>query len=91
VTDYSAFEQPDDELNDWEYPDEGEEDNGVSETCPCSECGAEVYEDTVRCPVCGQFISPGARNLWSGRSAWWVLLGLLGIGAVLWVLLVGGP
>ncbi len=89
MTDYRAFEQPDDELNDWEYPDEDENDE-LSETCPCPNCGAEIYEDTDQCPVCGQYITPGGQNLWANRSAWWVLLGLLGIGAVLWVLLAGG-
>ncbi len=89
MTDYRAFEQPDEELNDWEYPDEDEMDD-ESETVPCPHCGADVYEDAVECPVCGQYITPGSRDLWVGRSAWWVLLGLLGIGAVLWVLLTGG-
>ncbi len=88
MTDYRAFEQPDDELNDWEYPDEDDHDD-LSETCPCPNCGADVYEDAEQCPVCGQYITPGGRNLWSGRSSWWVLLGLLGVGAVLWVLLIG--
>lgn len=89
MTDYRAFEEPGDELNDWEYPDE-EDDDEVSETRPCPNCGADVYEDAEQCPVCGQYITADARNLWAGRSAWWVLLGLLGLGAVLWVLLTGG-
>ncbi len=87
MTDYRDFEPPGDELNDWEYPDEDEDDQ--SETYPCPDCGADVYEDAEQCPVCGQYIIPGGRNLWAGRSAWWVLLGLLGVGAVLWVLLIG--
>lgn len=90
MTDYRDFEEPGDELNDWEYPDEDESD-GESETNPCPHCGADIYEDAVRCPICGQYVTPGARkNLWASRSAWWVLLGLLGTGAVLWVLLTGG-
>ena len=90
MTDYRAFEHPDDELNDWEYPDEDEMD-GLSDTYPCPNCDAEVYEDAVQCPACGQYITPGSGNFWAGRSAWWVLLGLLGVGAVLWVLLAGVP
>lgn len=89
MTDNRAFEEPDDQLHDWEYPEEDEGDE-VSETIPCPNCGADVYEDAEQCPVCGEFILPGAGRLWAGRSAWWVLLGLLGTGAVLWVLLTGG-
>ncbi|MHB8898447.1 MAG: zinc ribbon domain-containing protein [Thermoguttaceae bacterium] len=87
VTDYRDFEEPGDELNDWEYPDE--EDDEPSETRPCPHCSAEIYEDAELCPVCGQFIVSGGSNPWLGRSAWWILLGLLGVGAVLWVLLAG--
>ncbi len=90
MSDQSWFEQPGDELEDHEYPDEYDDD-GDSETYPCPECGAEVYEDAEMCPSCGQFITPGARRQWTGRSTWWLLLGLLGIGAVLWVLVFGGP
>ena len=89
MTDYQAFDQPDDELNDWEYPDEDDMDD-ESETSPCPHCGADVYEDSVQCPVCGEYITSGGGNQWAGRSAWWILLGLLGVGAVLWVLLAGG-
>ncbi len=89
MTDDYPFEEPDDELNDWEYPDEDEDDR-ESETRPCPNCGADIYEDSEQCPVCGQYIVSGGRNIWAGRSAWWVLLGLLGSGAVLWVLLAGG-
>ncbi len=89
MTDYRAFEEPDEELNDWEYPDEDDEDT-QSDTRPCPNCGADVYEDAEQCPVCGQYITSGSRSLWARRSAWWILLGLLGMGAVLWVLLAGG-
>lgn len=88
MTEYRDFEEPDDELNDWEYPDEDDMDE-ESETLPCPNCGTDVYEDAEQCPVCGQYIMSGGGNLWEGRSAWWVLLGLLGVGAVLWVLLAG--
>ena len=88
MTDHRAFEEPDDELNDWEYPDEDDGDD-LSETRPCRYCGADVYEDAEQCPVCGQYLPADARNLWTGRSAWWILLGLLGMGALLWVLLAG--
>jgi len=75
------FEEPDNEPDDDEYPDEDE----VTLTVPCPACGAEVYEDAVRCPVCGDYITHDT-SLWSGRPGWWVLLGLLGVLALIGVL-----
>jgi hypothetical protein len=43
--DDSRFEPPDDELRDEEYPEPGEFGDDVTETVPCPECGADVYED----------------------------------------------
>lgn len=90
MTDYQTFDSSDDELNDWEYPDEDDYDDDESDTIPCPNCGADVYEDAVQCPVCGQYVTSDSTNLWAGRSAWWILLALLGVGAVIWVLLLGG-
>ena len=68
-----------DELDDdW---DEGEDESDV---VPCPECGAEVYEDAEQCPACGQYIVHGT-SPWRGRPRWWILLGLAGIAAVLWL------
>ena len=54
----------------------------LTETVPCSQCGAEIYEDAVRCPACGTYITHDT-SVWSGRSGWWIVLGLLGILAVI--------
>lgn len=80
------FEEPGDELRDDEFPEEDEPDDDLSETVPCPQCGAEVYEDAVRCPACGAYITYPS-SVWSGRPGWWILLGLLGILAVILVLL----
>ena len=91
MTDQRWFDESD-ELDDNEYPDEDLEDDDLSETLPCPECGAEVYEDSERCPHCGHYITTGSGSLWAGRPAWWVLLGLLGIVAVVFALIVlAGP
>ena len=82
------FEPPGDELRDDEYPEEDEFDDDLTETVPCAQCGAEVYEDAVRCPHCGTYISHDV-DLWSGRPGWWIILGLLGIAAVILALLAG--
>lgn len=83
------FEEPDDELRDDEFPDPDQDpdlyDDDFSETLPCPQCGNEVYEDAVRCPHCGTYITHGT-NVWSQRPAWWIVLGLLGVLAVILVL-----
>ena len=79
------FEEPDDELDDDEYLDEDSDEANCTVSCP--ECGAEVYEDAVRCPVCGNYITHHG-HIWSGRPSWWILLGLLGIISA--ILVLGG-
>jgi hypothetical protein len=74
-------------LEDREYPDEDSSDEeDESALVPCPQCGADIYEDTVQCPVCGEYVTHSARA-WDGRPGWWIALGLLGIIAVLFVLL----
>jgi hypothetical protein len=74
------FEEPDDELDD--DVSANQDDDDWTPTVPCPQCGAEVYEDAVRCPACGSYVIHDTR-VWSGRSGWWILLGLLGIVAVI--------
>ena len=78
------FEEGGDELDDEEYPDE-QPDDDRTETVSCPECGAEVYEDALRCPVCGNYVTHDT-SVWSGRPGWWVLLGLVGVLAAILVL-----
>lgn len=83
----------DDEWSDVEYSDGyGDEDDyydedDESETVPCPDCGADVYEDAEQCPSCGQYIIAGATStsayVWKGRPIWWIVLGGLGILAVI--------
>ena len=75
------FEEPDDELDEIEYLDEDDE----TFTLPCPECGADVYEDAVRCPACGNYITHPT-SVWHGRPGWWIVLGLLGVVALILVL-----
>lgn len=65
----------DDELDD-DYPESS--DDASTDTVRCPQCGAEVYEDAPACPYCGCYLTPDT-SVWSGRSAWWVLLGLAGL------------
>ena len=72
------FEGPSDELDEGESPDEDDFDDDSTLTMPCSQCGAEIYEDAVRCPVCGGYVTSNT-SIWSGRPTWWILMGLVGI------------
>lgn len=79
------FEPDHKPLEDYEYPDPDEEDFGDDDdeelTSPCPSCGTEVYEDSPRCPACGEYVT-ASNSLWSGKSPWWIVLGMLGILAV---------
>ncbi len=71
-----------DELDEDEWSDGAwEDEDGESLTVTCPECGADVYEDAEQCPVCGAWIVPSNSPM-AGRPTWFVLLGLLGIVAV---------
>ena len=82
------FEETGDELRDSEFSDDDpcddcdDSDDELTETAPCPRCGAEMYEDAVQCPACGSYVTH-TTNVWSGRPAWWIVLGLLGILAVI--------
>ncbi len=70
-------DDPDDEGEDWTSDDD------EAETFACPACGAEVYEESQRCPSCGEYVVHDTRA-WTGKPLWWILLGLAGIGAVIW-------
>lgn len=63
--------------NDWEedWPDD---DDAETLTRPCSSCGADIYEDAERCPICGEYVVASTR-VWDGKPNWWIVLGGLGI------------
>jgi len=86
------FEDPGDELRDEEFPDEEYPDDDPSEesneTVVCSQCGADVYEDAVACPVCGHYLTPETA-VFSGKPGWWIFLGLLGVLATVAMLVFG--
>ena len=77
--------------NDEYQDDEAHDLTAESETVECPECGADVYEDTERCPVCGNYIVHSSSGyLWNDRPTWWIVIGFLGILAVV-VALAFGP
>ena len=73
---------PDDD-EDWDDGDHAwEDDDADSAVAECPKCGCDVYEDAVRCPLCGEYM-PHSRSPWSARPMWWRVLGLAGIVAVI--------
>jgi len=75
--------------DDWPEEDYGDEDD-ESDIVECPECGADIYEDAERCPVCGNYVVHRSSGyLWKNRPAWWIVIGLLGILAVVIVLAFG--
>ncbi len=73
-----------DELDPREYPNEKDFDDEDDEiTCP--ECGTTLYGDLDKCWSCGHDIIDD-RNIWTGRPAWWIILGVLGIISVIWAM-----
>ena len=70
------------------FDDEYTHDDEEVDLVDCPECGAEVYEDSVRCTVCGSYITHTTRA-GNGKSLAWIVLGLLGIVAVCVVMTFG--
>ena len=91
------FDSENSPLEDHEYPEEDEggfddysddEADDETEVVACPNCGTDVYEDAVRCPVCETYLTLRS-HVWGGKSWWWVALGLVGIVATLWALSIG--
>jgi len=73
----------DDSDDDWDEGDDAwTDDDAESAVTECPKCGCDVYEDAVRCPLCGEYITHST-SPWTTRPVWWRLLGLAGIVAVI--------
>ena len=66
-------------IQDYEYPEPPDEEDSF--TRPCPKCGADVYEDSVRCPECGHYMETESTMVLSGRPWWFVVLAIAGIAA----------
>lgn len=66
-----------------DFPDEHDETFSI----PCSNCGAEVYEDCEMCPQCGEYIIRST-SPWEGRPQWYVGLAIMGTIAVIAAMLL---
>jgi hypothetical protein len=82
------WDESSDSLDDREYPDADDLDDGSTDTVVCPHCGADVYEDADQCPECGMFLLSDTR-VWSSKSLGWIALGLLGVVAAILALILG--
>ncbi|HYT87361.1 MAG TPA: hypothetical protein VEL76_01450 [Gemmataceae bacterium] len=80
-----------DEDEEWEAGEysEGEDEADGDDTVPCPYCRTEVYEDTVRCPACGHYLS--REDAPASRQAWWVIIGALCVLAVVAIWVFSSP
>jgi hypothetical protein len=51
---------------------ESDEDEDTTDTCPY--CKKSIYDDTIHCPHCGQYISQEDRP--ASAKPWWILAGV---------------
>ena len=85
-------------MNEWDddnLDDEGPLDSDLDEfnnddeltTEPCPACGAEIYDDSPQCPVCGEYIvaRAGASHRW---PLWMVIVAAVAIFALLCYILI---
>ena len=66
------------------------EDDDEVYTVACPACGCDVYEDAEQCPHCREYITSSSLNsgyVWRDRPVWWIVLGIAGILAVIWMLI----
>ncbi len=91
MDDWDDDDRPDDEWADdeWaddEWPDDADDDAETA-VVTCPSCGAEIYEEAVSCPVCGDYVTHSPA-VWEGKPLWWVVLGVIGTVAVIAALTV---
>ncbi|MCP4193922.1 MAG: hypothetical protein GY768_25210 [Planctomycetaceae bacterium] len=80
------FDDANKPIEDYEYPEPDVEDDEMeTETVSCSQCGESIYEEAVECPYCGNYVQ-ASTSAWSGRPIWWLIIGGIGVAAVIYTL-----
>jgi hypothetical protein len=75
------FEDGSADLDDFEDP-EPDDGDGDDETDVCPYCGADIHEDSVRCPHCERYLSREDAPL--NRPRWFVATALVCLLIALW-------
>ena len=79
-----AWRDHEDEFGD-EVDADPENEDAENDELPCPSCGRMLYDDTDRCPHCGDWVMPlaagaGGRGTW----IWWTALILAVVVLVTW-------
>jgi uncharacterized protein (DUF983 family) len=53
--------------------DDEDQDDASAVTMPCPHCSGTIYDDSERCPHCGEYLS---REDLPYRPPWWVVVGV---------------
>ncbi len=76
---------------DAEYDDDSDDsdwmNDDVVDLIECPSCEAMIYEDSVQCPHCHEYISHST-SPWSGRPWWWYVLAVSGVVALVFALVL---
>ncbi len=70
----------------WDDEDDGGQ-SGEDRTIPCPYCRHPIYEDSQRCPACGNYISE--EDAVPARKPWWIIVGALVVLYVVYRWIVG--
>jgi predicted nucleic acid-binding Zn ribbon protein len=58
------------------WNDDEDDGNGDEDaTIPCPHCGRPIYEESQRCPYCGDYISD--EDAAAAHKPWWIIVGAL--------------
>jgi hypothetical protein len=60
--------------------DAGDQLDDEGDLTPCPSCGAQVYEESQKCPQCGEWIVP---RLSTSKNPVWILAAILAILAMI--------
>jgi len=73
----------DDDLDD---ADDDDLDDDDDHTMPCPHCGADIYEDAVRCPVCERYLTQEEIRTTS-KPRWVIVTAAVVLGAMVFAYL----
>ena len=54
---------------------ENDDEDDEEPTIPCPHCRRQIYEESQRCPYCGNYISE--EDAVPARKPWWIIIGAL--------------
>ena len=66
-------------MTDWDDEDIRDQERG-SDTMACPSCGADIYDDSERCPFCGDYVVMRAGA--TSSRLWWRVALVLALAAI---------